>query len=161
MRTLGATSACAGPEATTFVVHDIYVPAHRTLSMDDFREGTTPGSRVNTGPLYRGAMICTFPHALSGAGAWRRTRRFRRLAGMDPRENVATSTGEAVSDWPHVQMRIAQTEADLDAAELLLRRNLDVIRDGGPGRRARTRSFCRLRPCGAYDLSRAVDICSK
>src|SRR5581483_5221526 len=50
-----------GTGSNDLIVDDVFVPAHRTITMDDFREGTTPGSRVNTGPLYRGAMICIFP----------------------------------------------------------------------------------------------------
>ncbi len=130
-----------GTGSNDLLVQDVKVPAHRTLSMDEFREGTTPGSRTNTGPLYRGAMIGTFPHALSAPALG-----IARGAFADwikwTREKVATSTGEAVSEWPQVQVRITQTELDLDAAELLLRRNLDAIRDGGSGdAAARTRSF--------------------
>ena len=121
-----------GTGSNDLVANDVFVPAHRTLTMDDFREGTTPGAQVNTGPLYRGAMICTFPHALSapalgiGRGAL--------AAWLEwTREKVATSTGEAVAEWPHVQIRIAQAEQELDAADMLMRRNLDAIRQGGPG----------------------------
>ena len=130
-----------GTGSNDLVVSDAKVPAHRTLAMDDFREGTTPGSRVNAGPLYRGAMICTFPHALAAPALGVARGAFNEWLNWT-REKAATSTGEAVSEWPHVQIRVTQTELDLDGAELLLRRNLDVIRDGGPGDApARTRSF--------------------
>ncbi len=130
-----------GTGSNDIVVDDVFVPAHRTIAMDDFREGTTPGSRINTGPLYRGAMICTFPHALSGPALGIARGAF--AAWLDwTREKTATATGEVVSEWPHVQMRIAQTEYELDAAEMQLRRNLDVIRHGGPSDPAlRSRSF--------------------
>ena len=86
-------------------------------------------------------MICTFPHALSAPALGIARGAFADWLNWT-REKAATSTGEAVSEWPQVQMRITQTELDLDAAELLLRRNLDVIRDGGPSDpAARTRSF--------------------
>ncbi len=130
-----------GTGSNDLLVQDVKVPAHRTLAMDDFREGATPGSRVNAGPLYRGAMICTFPHALSAPALGVARGAFNEWLKWT-QEKVATSTGESVSEWPHVQMRVTQTELDLDGAELLLRRNLDVIRDGGPGdAAARTRSF--------------------
>jgi 3-hydroxy-9,10-secoandrosta-1,3,5(10)-triene-9,17-dione monooxygenase len=130
-----------GTGSNDLIVNEVFVPAHRTITMDDFREGTTPGSRFNTGPLYQGAMICTFGHALAGPALG--VARGALTAWLDwTREKVATSTGEAVSEWPHVQMRIAQTELNLDAGEMLLRRNLDVIRQGGPSDPAlRTRSF--------------------
>ncbi len=130
-----------GTGSNDLLVQDVKVSAHRTLAMDDFREGTTPGSRVHTGPLYQGAMICTFPHALSAPALGVARGVFTEWLNWT-REKAATSTGEAVSEWPHVQIRVTQTELDLDGAELLLRRNLDVIRDGGPSDpAARTRSF--------------------
>jgi 3-hydroxy-9,10-secoandrosta-1,3,5(10)-triene-9,17-dione monooxygenase len=130
-----------GTGSNDLVVGDVFVPTHRTLAMDDFREGTTPGSQVNTGPIYRGAMICTFGYALAAPALGAARGAF--AAWLEwTRDRAATSTGEAVAEWPQVQARIAQTELDLDAAELLLRRNLDVIRDGGPSDPAlRTRSF--------------------
>jgi 3-hydroxy-9,10-secoandrosta-1,3,5(10)-triene-9,17-dione monooxygenase len=130
-----------GTGSNDIVVADVMVPSHRTLAMDDFREGNAPGSHVNPGPLYRGPMICTFPHALAAPALG--VARGALAAWLEwTREKVATSTGEAVYEWPQVQMRIAQAELDLDGAELLLRRNLDLIRQGGPSDAGlRTRSF--------------------
>ena len=145
-----------GTGSNDLVVDDVFVPAHRTLAMDDFREGTTPGSGVNTGPLYRGPMICTFPHALAGPAFGIASGAFAAWLGWT-REKTATATGEVVSEWPHVQMRIAQTEAEIDAAEMLLRRNLDVIRDGGPDDPGlRSRSFSTYGQAVKV-LCRAVD----
>jgi 3-hydroxy-9,10-secoandrosta-1,3,5(10)-triene-9,17-dione monooxygenase len=130
-----------GTGSNDLLVADAFVPAHRTLAMDDFREGSTPGSRVNSGPLYQGAMICTFPHALAAPALGVARAAFAEWLDWT-REKTATSTGEAVSEWPHVQIRIARTEFDIDAAEMLLRRNLDAIRRGGPSDPGlRTRSF--------------------
>lgn len=130
-----------GTGSNDLVVADAFVPAHRTLAMDDFREGTTPGSRINNGPIYQGAMICTFPHALAAPALGVARSAFAEWLDWT-RQKTATSTGEAVSEWPHVQIRITRTELDIDAAEMLMRRNLDAIRHGGPSDPAlRTRSF--------------------
>jgi 3-hydroxy-9,10-secoandrosta-1,3,5(10)-triene-9,17-dione monooxygenase len=145
-----------GTGSNDLAVDDVFVPAHRTITMDDFREGTTPGLQVNSGPLYRGAMICTFPHALAGPALGVARGAF--AAWLEwTRDKQATSTGEAVAEWPHVQMRITQTEMELDAAEMLLRRNLDVIRQGGPNDPAlRSRSFASYGHA-VRTISHAVD----
>jgi len=129
-----------GTGSNDLIVSDVFVPAHRTISMDDFREGTTAGSRVNTGAIYRGATIGTFAHALSAPALG-----IARGAFADwlesTRGKMATSTGDAVAEWPHLQIRTAHIQLEIDAAEMLLRRNLDAIRDGGSTERAlRTRS---------------------
>jgi len=129
-----------GTGSNDLIVSDVHVPAHRTIALDDFREGAAPGSRVNTGPIYQGAMICTFGHALvaPALGVARRA-----LAGWIEwtGSKLASTTGEAVAQRPHIQMRTTQVELEIDAAEMLLRRNLAVIRQGGPTDRAlRTRS---------------------
>ena len=146
-----------GTGSNDLVVDDIFVPSHRTLAMDDFREGTTPRSRLHASPLYRGPMICTFPHALTAPALGVARGAF--AAWLEwTRGKTATATGETVADWPHVQMRIAQTEAEMDAAEMLLRRNLDVIRNGGPDEAGlRSRSFSTYGQAVRM-LSRAVDI---
>ena len=145
-----------GTGSNDLVVDAAFVPSHRTLAMDDFREGTTPGSRLHAGPLYRGPMICTFPHALAAPAFGVARGAF--AAWLEwTREKTATATGEAVAEWPQVQMRIAQTEAEIDAAELLLRRNLGVIRDGGPSDAGlRSRSFSAYGQAVRM-LCRAVD----
>jgi alkylation response protein AidB-like acyl-CoA dehydrogenase len=52
------------------------------------------------------------------------------LAGS--RGRTISATGQAVSEAAQMQIRMAQVEADLDAAELIQSRNLDLIRDGPP-----------------------------
>ena len=139
-----------GTGSNDLIVGDVFVPAHRTISMDDFREGTTPGSRVNAGPLYRGAAICIFAHALAAPALG-----VARGALADwiegTRGKAATTTGEAVAEWSHVQIGAAQTQLDIDVGEMLLRRNLASIRNGGPTDRG-------MRARGAASYGHAVRI---
>lgn len=120
-----------GTGSKNVVVADAFVPAHRTLRFEDFRDGHAPGATVNSGPLYNLPAIAAFPAALTapllGAtrGAyetWRETSRTK--VTMHSREQVAALS--------HQQIRLAETAAEIDAAELLLRRALDVLRPGGP-----------------------------
>ncbi|MGH8707208.1 MAG: acyl-CoA dehydrogenase family protein, partial [Burkholderiales bacterium] len=47
-------------------VQDQFVPEHRTLAVADMKGGSTPGSKVNPGPLYRLPVFALFPYMLSG-----------------------------------------------------------------------------------------------
>jgi 3-hydroxy-9,10-secoandrosta-1,3,5(10)-triene-9,17-dione monooxygenase len=125
---------CVGLKGTgsnDVIVSDAFVPAHRTLTMADFLEGTTPGSKVNSGPLYRLPMVSIFQSALSapalgiGRGAHEEWRDW-----IKPR--VVAYTGEKQVDTTEVQAGYAKAAAALDQAELMMRTNLDVVRDGGP-----------------------------
>jgi len=141
-----------GSGSKDIIVDDIFVPAHRSLSMADLREATTPGVRVNTGPLYRVPLVArNYALAAPALGiargafadwvAWTRTR-------------VASFTGEAVAQQAPIQTEIAEAEAELDTAEFLMRRNLDFIRDGRPLDLA-TRALC------SYGNAHAVQVICK
>ncbi len=128
-----------GSGSKDIIVDDLFVPAHRSLSMADLREATSPGARVNPGPLYQVPLIArNYALAAPALGvargafaewvAWTRTR-------------VASFTGEAVAQHAPIQVEIADAEAELDCAEFLMRRNLDFIRDGKPVYLA-TRALC-------------------
>lgn len=141
-----------GSGSKDIIIDDIFVPAHRSLSMADLREATTPGARVNPGPLYRVPLIArnyalAAPALGIARGAfddwvkWTRTR-------------VASFTGEAVAQQGLVQTEIAEAEAELDTAEFLMRRNLDFIRDGKPIDLP-TRALC------SYSNAHAVQVICK
>lgn len=111
----------------TAVVQDAFVPEHRIIRLADLSEGNPPGAAMNTHPMYRQPLMALFPLALTtpilGAtmGAyelWRENNRTR----------ATRITGIQLSTFSHQQIRIAETEAEITAAQSFLRRALDVIR---------------------------------
>ena len=115
------TAPCARPAATPrFATTFTYRKSH-TLALSDLREGKTPGGKLHDHPIYRAPWISyaplTFTAPMLGAaqGAyelfrdWTKTRRAGRAAF-------------AIAEVTSVQVRLARAAADLDAAELLLRR---------------------------------------
>jgi 3-hydroxy-9,10-secoandrosta-1,3,5(10)-triene-9,17-dione monooxygenase len=113
----------AGMRATgsnTIVTDNVFVPAGRALSLNDLRQGKGAGGALNEAPIYRTLFFfyapLTFAAPMLGAaqGAyehfrdWTRSRR-----GQD---------GTLVAEKTSIQVRMARAAADLDAAELLLRR---------------------------------------
>ena len=145
------TGAMQATGSNTAVCDDVYVPASHSVSLSDVREGKTPGSLLHDNPIYRTPWISyaplTFTAPMLGAaqGAyelfcdWTKTRR-------------AGRGGFPIAEITSVQVRLARAAADLDAAELLLRRAIDVARAATPPSLA-------LRARTMRDCSRAAELC--
>jgi len=111
--------------SNTIVVDGAFVPASFTIAMGDLLEGTTPGAALHGGiyqlPLaayngltFLGPMLGAARGAYNDYGEWIRGR--------------VTIVGMSVADYPAVQLGVAKAAANLDAAELLLRRAIEQAR---------------------------------
>ncbi len=110
--------------SNTIVTDDVFVPATRVLGLTDLRNGTGPGGALHDDIIFRTLFFhyapITFAVPMLGAaqGAYEHFRewtRTRTLAG-----------GGSVAGKASIQVRMARAAADLDAAELLLRRAAEV-----------------------------------
>jgi 3-hydroxy-9,10-secoandrosta-1,3,5(10)-triene-9,17-dione monooxygenase len=117
----------AGMRATgskTVITDNAFVPTSRVLSLNDLRDGKAPGGIVNTATIFHTPFFyyapLSFVAPMLGAaqGAyglfreWTKTRR--------------TQDGSRVAEKNFVQVQMARAAADLDSAELLLRRAASV-----------------------------------
>jgi 3-hydroxy-9,10-secoandrosta-1,3,5(10)-triene-9,17-dione monooxygenase len=60
---------CAGLRAsgsTTSVLDNVFVPEHRTVTFSTLRDACSPGSKINTNPIYRTPFIAVHSYALLG-----------------------------------------------------------------------------------------------
>ena len=145
------TSAMRATGSNTAVCDDVYVPEEHTLALSDVREGKAPGGRLHDHPIYRAPWVSyaplTFTTPMLGAaqGAyelfrdWTKTRR-------------ASRGGLAIAEVTSVQVQLARAAADLDAAELLLRRALEAAQ-------APTPPSLALRARTMRDCSRVAELC--
>ena len=98
---------------------DAYIPEHRTVSMQELKEGGGPGLKANKAPLYRLPLIALNPFAILApllgiaAGALELT-----LRGAQERKLV--TTGASAASQQIVQLKIAESAADIDAARVLI-----------------------------------------
>jgi 3-hydroxy-9,10-secoandrosta-1,3,5(10)-triene-9,17-dione monooxygenase len=120
-----------GTGSNHVAVQDAFVPEHRNVPLVDVREGQAPGSKLHPAPLYQlpflppmaSSLVAPILGASLGAyEAWREVTRSR----------STTYSREQVASLSHQQIRMAEVAAELDAAWLLLRRALDIMRPGGP-----------------------------
>jgi alkylation response protein AidB-like acyl-CoA dehydrogenase len=98
----------------------VFVPGSRVLSVADLRQAKSPGRLLNDGLIYRLPFYfyapLTFAAPMLGAaqGAYEHFRDWTRAR--------TAGDGASVAEKTSVQVRLARAAADLDAAELLLRR---------------------------------------
>src|SRR5262249_29224856 len=121
------TMGLAGTGSKNIVARDVFVPAHRTLAFVELADATAPGMRANPNPLYRQSFLAVLPIAIvspvlgmaEGALA-----DFLAMASVrTTRGAVARGTGR-MAGLTTVQMRVAEASAGIDAARLLMFRDL-------------------------------------
>ena len=123
VRDVWHTTGMRGTGSNVVVTEDVFVPGSNMLELDKLLNGTGPGAAAYDNPIYRAPLVTyaplTFAVPMLGAarGALEIYRRFAtpRMA----RKNAGVSNTTA-------RIRMGRAAADLDAAELLLRRNLRV-----------------------------------
>jgi 3-hydroxy-9,10-secoandrosta-1,3,5(10)-triene-9,17-dione monooxygenase len=144
------TAAMRATGSNTIVCENVFVPESRTMRLSVLREGKGPGGALHANPIFRTPFICyaplTFVTPMLGAaqGAyemlrdWTKTRR--------------GTGGIALAEITSIQTRLARVAADLDTAEMLLRRAVGVAM-------APTPASLELRARSMRDFSRAADLC--
>ena len=114
------TAGMRGTGSNTIVTDNVFVPNGHVLSLADLRAGKGPGTAVNKSLIDRTLFFfyapLTFAAPMLGAaqGAYEHFREW-----VKTRQSV---DGSSVAEKISTQVRMARVAADLDAAELLLRR---------------------------------------
>ena len=121
---------CAGLSATgsnTSLLDNVFVPEHRSVSFSTLRDGHSPGSKVNTNPMYRTPFIAVHSYALLGPALGLARGGYADFAQWT-KARYLTYTQLSIAQHVPVQIRIAEIAAQIDAAELLARRALATAR---------------------------------
>lgn len=117
----------AGTGSKTIVVDNQFVPAYRTVTFADMLTGNGPGTATNPNPLYRQPMLAVVPHCLVSPAlgmARGALEAFRQQAlGRTTRGAVAGGNNK-MTEFTTVQMRFAEATASIDAAELMIHRDI-------------------------------------
>jgi alkylation response protein AidB-like acyl-CoA dehydrogenase len=120
-----------GTGSRSIRIAETFIPAHRSVSLDDVSTGKSPGARFHAAALYQMPFQLIAPFSLIGAplgvarGALEEfTRGFRRW--LDGRSEVELAAESATL------ARIAHSAADIDAAQALVREDARRI-DGANG----------------------------
>lgn len=136
---------CAGLRATgsnTSVLDKVFVPEHRSVSFSTLRDGCSPGSKINTNPIYRTPFIAVHTYALLGPALGLARGGYADFVQWT-RQRYLTYTQLNIAQHVPVQLRIAEIAAQIDAAELLARRSLATARTDYTGMSMETRTLLR------------------
>ena len=136
---------CAGLRASgsnTAVLDNVFVPEHRSVSFSVLREGCSPGSKVNTNPMYRAPFIALHSYALLGPVLGVARGGYTEFVQWT-RQRYLTYTQLAIAHHVPVQIRVAEIAAPIDAAELLARRAFAMARADYAGMPLATRTLLR------------------
>ena len=122
------TMGLAGTGSKTIVVDDQFVPDYRAVSFNEMLTGNGPGTQTNTNPLYRQPMLAVVPHCLvaPALGMARGALEVftEQAAGRTTRGAVAGGNNK-MSEFTTIQMRVAEATASIDAAQLMIYRDIN------------------------------------
>jgi alkylation response protein AidB-like acyl-CoA dehydrogenase len=158
------TMGLAGTGSKNIVARDAFVPAHRALAFAELADATAPGMRANANPLYRQSFLAVLPIAIvspvlgmaEGALA-----DFLAMASERTTRGAVTGGNRRMAELTTVQLRLAEASACIDAARLLMFRDLaeafETAARGEPIsidvrlRNRRDQAFCVRLLVGAID----------
>jgi len=113
------TMGLSGTGSNDVSVEDLFVSSDRAMSVDQSKFGESPGTQVNSGPLYRLGTFAMFSVVQSATAYGHAKGTFDRFL-KHTRERTGRLSGQRVIDYGTTQIKIGEAAASLDAAELIL-----------------------------------------
>jgi alkylation response protein AidB-like acyl-CoA dehydrogenase len=127
----------AGTGSKTMVVTDAFVPGYRTVTFADMLTGSGPGTAVNKNPLYKQPMLGVVPLCLVSPAlgmARGALKAFIDQAGNRTTRGAVAGGNNKMVEFATVQMRVAEATASIDAAQLMIHRDVretsDAVHEG-------------------------------
>ncbi|MDE0057220.1 MAG: acyl-CoA dehydrogenase family protein [Defluviicoccus sp.] len=111
----------AGTGSNDIAVEEAFVPDHRVAPMLALCKGEGPGRAVNPGYLYRLPQMAVFSFNLVGVAVGAARGAMEQLcAGL---RQTSRATGAPLASQQSIQLRVAESMAEIDAAWTLVDRN--------------------------------------
>lgn len=114
----------AGTGSKSIVGKDIFVPDHRALPFPDSLNGTTPGADLHPGELYRCPRQACAPFSLAAVPVG------IAQGAVDIFVDYMTgreTRGKKLAELTTLQVKVAECDAELDAARVMLHRDASMI----------------------------------
>jgi resorcinol 4-hydroxylase (FADH2) len=121
------TMGLSGTGSKNIVVRDAFVPAHRAVPFAELLDASAPGMHTNPNPLYRQSFLAVLPIAIvspvlgiaEGALA-----DFLAMASVRTTRGAVAGGNRRMGELTTVQLRLAEASACIDAARLIMFRDL-------------------------------------
>jgi alkylation response protein AidB-like acyl-CoA dehydrogenase len=149
------TMGLSGTGSKNIVAKDVFVPSHRVVTFAELAAGTAPGMRDHPNPLYRQSFLAVLPVTIvapvlgMAEGAFAD---FLDMATVRTTRGAVAGGNRRMAELATVQSRVAEASACIDAARLLIFRDLsdayDSVARGDPVsidirlRNRRDQAFC-------------------
>jgi len=154
--TWNATGLC-GTGSNDVRVANAFVAEKMTVAVSELTGGPTPGSAVNSNPLYALPVFSLFPYVLSGVGLGNAQACLNDYVEF-ARHRASTYNRAKLSDLQSTQIKIAEASAKIDAARLVMRTNcIEAMADARRGHIPDLAGKTRLRRDGAF----SVNLCTE
>ena len=128
----------AGTGSRSIIIENVFVPAHRAVAFADLLVGKGPGTSVNTNPIYRQPMLGVVPQCLVSPAlgiARGALDCFLEQVAVRKTRGAVAGGNNSMTAFTTVQMRVSEATASIDAATLLIHRDLketfEVVAKGG------------------------------
>jgi 3-hydroxy-9,10-secoandrosta-1,3,5(10)-triene-9,17-dione monooxygenase len=128
--------------SNTSVLDNVFVPEHRSVSFGTLRDACSPGSKVNTNPIYRTPFLAVHTYALLAPALGLARGGYAEFSEWT-RKRYLTYTQLAIAQHVPVQIKVAEIAAQIDAAELLARRCFKIAQSDYSGMSMETRTLLR------------------
>jgi alkylation response protein AidB-like acyl-CoA dehydrogenase len=140
---------------------DVFVPAHRSVAFSEVLEQEAPGAQVHGSALYRIPFLSGFPPLLANpavAALRGAIDEFVESIAARSTRGAFAGGGASIAQFGHVQSAVAQAEAAVDAAQLILQRDLQQATDlVSAGAKLTAEQRITLRRGHAYAVRLCVD----
>jgi 3-hydroxy-9,10-secoandrosta-1,3,5(10)-triene-9,17-dione monooxygenase len=147
----------AGTGSNDVAVDDVFVPAYRTLAVDQISGGPNPGSEVNPSVLYQLPAISLFAFCIAGVSLGLAQSAIEHFV-QSTRTRLSSYSGRNVADFNTVQVHVAEAAALADAARAIMLGDCDgATRSVSEGRVPDLEHRARYRRDGAF----AATLCTK
>jgi len=121
------TMGLAGTGSKTIVADNAFVPCHRALAFAELANATAPGMRLSANPLYKQSFLAALPIAIvapvlgmaEGALAV-----FLDMVKVRTTRGAVSGGNRRMAELTTVQLRAAEAAACIDAARLVMFRDL-------------------------------------
>ncbi len=132
------TMGLSGTGSKTIVVEDVFVPSYRAVTFAELLVGQAPGTKVNANPIYRQPMLAVVPQCLLSPAlgmARGALKSFVDQISTRTTRGAVAGGNNRMTEFQTIQMRVAEATASIDAATLMIHRDLReteaVVRGGG------------------------------
>jgi alkylation response protein AidB-like acyl-CoA dehydrogenase len=121
------TMGLCGTGSKAIVADNVFVPAHRVVPFAELANATAPGMQANSNPLFRQSFLAVLPVTIvapvlgmaEGALA-----AFLDMAKVRTTRGAVAGGNRRMAELTTIQLRVAEAVANIDAAKLMMFRDL-------------------------------------